>query len=265
MKKLFSLALLALMMVASKSFAQSSLLATLSHEGEISTFYGANALKDAHQAAAAGDAITLSSGTFVATNITKPITLRGAGMEVDSINNIAPTIITGNYNIDVTNTDNAKLTIEGIYHNEKISISGTLTNATFLKCRFKEIMYASTNSGYVYNLMLIHCKVVDRLRVHGGSTISMISSYLKDVGGFCNYTVYCQFENCILYWSGEAAHENAYDYPQCIAAIGNSTFKNCIIFPTSNDSNHIIPSTSSAYNCISFKSSTFQNITNSFF
>ena len=116
MKKLFSLALLALMMVASKSFAQSSLLATLSHEGEISTFYGANALKDAHEAAAAGDAITLSSGTFVATNITKPITLRGAGMEVDSINNIAPTIITGNFEINVTNTDNAKLTIEGIYH-----------------------------------------------------------------------------------------------------------------------------------------------------
>ena len=261
MKKLFSLALLTLMMVASRSFAQSSLLATLSHEGEISTFYGANALKNAHSKAVAGDAITLSSGTFVATNITKPIILRGAGMVLDSINNIAPTIIAGDFTINVTNTDNAKLTIEGIYNSSTISILGLLTNATFLKCRFKEINFTE-GSGPVTNLLVIHCKVVDRLSVLGGSSITMINSYLKDVIGYRHETIYCQFENCVLYWSGDNLYAGHANYTQHISAIGNSTFKNCIIFPTPNDNNHIIPASSSAYNCISFKSSTFQNIPN---
>ena len=253
MKKLFSiLSMLCMSMVV---FAQGSLLATLSHNGEISTYYGANALKDAHSKAVAGDAITLSSGNFVATDITKPIILRGAGMELDSVNNIAPTVILGDFTINVTNSDNAKLTIEGIYHNNKISIRGTLKNATFLKCRFKEIDAYNNANGSVDNLMVIHCKVVDMLCANGGNTISMINCYLEDVHGALGYKIYCQFENCILYWTGD----NSYQY---ISRIGYSAFKNCIIFPTPNDNNHIIPATSAAYNCISFKSSTFQNIPN---
>ena len=70
MKKLFSLALLTMMMVTGKTFAQSSMLATLSHEGEITTYYGATAYRDAVNAAAHGDIITLSSGSFAAVNIT---------------------------------------------------------------------------------------------------------------------------------------------------------------------------------------------------
>ena len=91
MKK-FYCSLVALM-AATLSYAQSSLLATLSHEGTISTFYGAGALRAAHAAAADGDIITLSSGSFVSTDITKGITLRGAGMEVNSEVHGEPTII----------------------------------------------------------------------------------------------------------------------------------------------------------------------------
>lgn len=67
MKKLFSLMLLFVATVlTNNAFAQGSLLATLNHEGTISTFYGAQAWKNAHDAAVNGDVITLSSGTFVA-------------------------------------------------------------------------------------------------------------------------------------------------------------------------------------------------------
>ena len=264
MKKLFSLALLAMMMVAGKTFAQSSLLATLNHDGEISTFYGAKALQEAHAAAAAGDAITLSSGTFVSTNITKPIILRGAGMEVDTVNNIAPTILTGNFTIQVKNTDKAKLTIEGIYNNNSITIADTLTNATFLKSRFREIGYTSNVSGYANNLMVIHCKVTNRLRLLGGSSVSMINSYLQDVGSYRNATAYFQFENCVLNWTGIGIYDDGSYNNQRIEYINHSAFKNCIILRTNGESsnNGSITSISSAFNCISFKSSTFQNITN---
>ncbi len=78
MKKLFFL--MAAIMVVTMSFAQSSTLATLSHNGQMSIFYGSDALKSAHDAAQHGDVITLSSGTFNGVTITKALTIRGAGM-----------------------------------------------------------------------------------------------------------------------------------------------------------------------------------------
>lgn len=79
-------------------FAQSTLVATLSrNDSIISTFYGANALVNAHNAAQSGDVINLSSGNFSSTRIVKSITLRGMGMEMDSINNIQPTTLIGDF------------------------------------------------------------------------------------------------------------------------------------------------------------------------
>ena len=70
MKKLFSLMLLFVAAVLTNNvFAQGSLLATLNHEGTISTFYGVQAWKNAHDAAANGDVITLSSGAFVGSSV----------------------------------------------------------------------------------------------------------------------------------------------------------------------------------------------------
>ena len=73
MKKQFIIALFALIACGTRAYAQSSLMATLSHENEISTFYGANALQEAHAASAHGDVITLSSGSFAGVDITKAV------------------------------------------------------------------------------------------------------------------------------------------------------------------------------------------------
>ena len=104
-------------------FAQGSLLATLNHEGTISTFYGAQAWKNAHDAAANGDVITLSSGTFLAVNITKAITVRGAGMGIDSTAVSEPTVITGDFTINIAEPGSNRLTLEGIYSNHTITYS----------------------------------------------------------------------------------------------------------------------------------------------
>ena len=100
MKKFF-ISLVALV-CAAMCFAQSSRLATLSHDGKVTTFYGAFALRDAHDAASNGDVITLSSGTFNAVTIKKALTIRGAGMVIDSVH--TPTIIGSRLDIAIPDT-----------------------------------------------------------------------------------------------------------------------------------------------------------------
>ena len=75
MKKSIILALSLVLSVA--TFAQQ--LATLNHNGTTTAYYGMNALQQAHSAAVNGDIITLSSGIFNSVDITKAVTIRGAG------------------------------------------------------------------------------------------------------------------------------------------------------------------------------------------
>lgn len=67
---------------------QSTLVATLTHEETITSYYGTFAFQKAVKAAVSGDVITLSGGIFKAERIDKPITVRGAGMDGDN-----PTVI----------------------------------------------------------------------------------------------------------------------------------------------------------------------------
>ena len=104
MKKLFLTLVLSIVSFGA-SFAQSSLVATLSHEGSTTAFYGAEALGNALNAAQNGDVITLSSGSFAAKNISKGVTIRGAGMSVGE-NGALPTVLQGGF---IINTDNVTI------------------------------------------------------------------------------------------------------------------------------------------------------------
>ena len=84
------------MLVASTSFAQNTVVASLSHGTETTIFYGSNALKDAVAAAESGDVINLSAGTFYASDISKGITLRGTGIDIDE-----PTYIVNDFVIEI--------------------------------------------------------------------------------------------------------------------------------------------------------------------
>ena len=119
---------------ATATFAQNKLVATLSHNGQVTVFYGANALIDAHNAADHGDVITLSSGNFNTTTITKAITLRGVrGWGTD---NIAPTYISGNVYIQINSDVELPLTIEGIQFRHPVQWSKGIKNSVFRKCLF---------------------------------------------------------------------------------------------------------------------------------
>lgn len=252
MKKLF-LSLVALTM-ATMSYAQSSVLATLSHEGEISTFYGAGALKRAHAAAKHGDVITLSSGSFQAVDITKAVTIRGAGMQVDTIAKIYPSVIVGKYVINVADTLEQHLTMEGVYCDDNtVTVYNTLKNATFIKSRFHrfESVYGETNGyGHMINLAFIHCKIAKHFNnANGGNTVSFVNSVIMNpYVGYSSFTNNSfEFTNCVIRWDG-SFRNSCYPSNSSYYAI----YRNCILssFTYSTTSYHNLSNTNLIYNCL---------------
>lgn len=198
-------------------------MATLNHEGTISTFYGVNALKQAHAAAVSGDVITLSSGTFLSTDITKAVTIRGAGMDVSKAYDIVnePTVLGGNLSINIPAEDTGRLTLEGIFLNNDICFSeGQVKNALFLKSRFN---YIYANSGKIQDLTILNCRISRGFRINSG-TAQFLNSVVNDFD-----SGYISFSHCIIL-SGSISNS------------GNQ-YKNCIIC-----SEGVVSSSSSAYN-----------------
>lgn len=238
MKKLFSfISMFCMSMIV---FAQSSMLATLSHNGEISTFYGATALRDAHIAADHGDIITLSSGSFTATDIKKAVTIRGAGMSVDTVANTFPTIITGNFYINIPDTVKQRLTMEGLYHNHDIAVKGILKNALFLKNRFRTFSRYNSDTR-LKNVTFIHCKVTNELFLVEESSVSCINCYIKDAYSGSSTTSNFEFSNCLIV-------QEDYD----LNSIKSSNYSNCIIYYKGQYTGAYdeIDSSCTAFNCV---------------
>lgn len=225
MKKGLFLILLSVVLFSQRVSAQSSLLATLNHEGTISTYYGASALQQAYNAATHGDVITLSSGSFLGTDIKKAITLRGAGMQVDTVSHTEPTVITNNFTIDISDTLSHRLTIEGIYSNQTIKV-GTLKNAMFLKCRFYEIEYSGPTSSKMVDLNFIHCRIANEFNLSANSSAAFTNCVIKTITQYGNSSI--SLINCCT---------------QTFPNLSSSEFKNCIIIASSNGN-----STSTYYN-----------------
>ena len=190
-------------------------MATLSHGGEVKTFYGAGALIEAHEAAANGDVITLSAGTFTGTDITKGITLRGSGMDTDSVTHREPTFISTDFKIDVNDSISERLTIEGIRHNGKISLKKAI-NALFLKCRFNEIGSYDPNLGadVLRDLNFIHCRIADRFCFNEHSSASLTNCVVKALNkNNSGQDQYFSLTNCVIL-DGDML--NCSEYKNCI-------------------------------------------------
>lgn len=182
----------------------------MNHEGTISTYYGSSALQEAYNAAAHGDVITLSSGSFLGTDIKKAITLRGAGMQVDTVAHTEPTVISNDFTIDVSDTLEHRLTMEGLYSNQTIKVS-TLKNAMFLKCRFKEISHTDGNSSTMKDLNFIHCRIAERFWLASNGSASFLNCVVMNPNQYTNAVF--SFTNCYVNKSN----------------LGFSEYKNCII------------------------------------
>lgn len=213
MKKFIVLFVAVMAMFATTAKAQSSLLATLNHEGTISTFYGTNALQQAHAAAADGDVITLSSGTFQSVNITKAVTLRGAGMALDAATQTEPTVLANEFSINIPDETTQRLTIEGIYTNQKVTIN-KLKNAMFLKDRIR--YFYIPGEGYGKDLTFIHCRITENYNGNNNSNNSAVfqNCLVRGMQG-TNYI----FNNCLFLADTNGSNSHC----------GNSEYRNCII------------------------------------
>lgn len=253
MKKYFVTLFLSVFCFVVQVSAQSSVIATLFHDGDIKTFYGTGALRSAHAAAVHGDVITLSSGSFTATDITKAVTLRGAGMEYDSISVTEPTIISGDFSIQIASDStlqNNNLVMEGIYHNAGgvITVNGSLKNPQFVKCRLYEIKCSSSGtSGYMYYANFINCVIAGQVYFHTLGSATFVNCYLNNFNQQ-NAQSSHEFQNCVVKDS-------------FFASIFNTVFRNCFLYAASTESSsNYLPLSSPAYNCVALSATSSTNI-----
>ena len=244
MKKYFVTLFLSVFCFVVQVSAQSSVIATLFHDGDIKTFNGTGALRSAHAAAVHGDVITLSSGSFTATDITKAVTLRGAGMEYDSISVIEPTIISGNFSIQIASDStlqNNNLVMEGIYHNSNgtIIVEGPLNNPQFVKCRLYEISCSYTNGMYYANF--INCVIARQVYFYDYGSATFVNCYVNDLYQNKSRSSH-EFQNCVV------KDDNFFN-------VHNTVFRNCFLYAAST-TNCNLPTFSPAYNCVGYTDST---------
>lgn len=239
--------------------ARSVLVATLYHTANDSTsvYYGIEAFKNAYNASTDGDVITLSSGAFTACSITKEITIRGAGMEADTINHIAPTILLGNFIIssDTPRSDYG-LTMEGIYHDGSIALGHVYNSSNiyhcrsphFIKCRFNDLETSSSyyNARYCYAFLIdasfTQCRIKGEIVIYGNASFyNCIVNALGSTSTTSNTANY-EFINCVVVGSFASVHVN------------NSIFYNCAL----NGSNPL-DATNVAHHCVGRYSGSTEN------
>lgn len=192
MKKLLSF--FVVVCLTTSVFAQQQ-IATLLHNDSITVYYGVYALQSAHAAAVNGDVITLSDGTFNSVNITKAVTIRGAGMWADTIARTMPTILQGDFTITVPQDSTYWLTMEGIYHYQTVKFQ-TVHNPLFLKCKFKNFHHSSSSTSVMNNARFINC-IIESWDSYENST------YLANGTEFINSVILhmsqstCKLVNCV--------------------------------------------------------------------
>jgi len=229
MKKIFFI-LCSLLAVVTAG-AQTSHVATLSHDGEITTFYSSNALVSALAQATDGDIITLSSGTFTSpTDITKNVTIRGAGMILEE----SPTILTGVINIKTPASEtNKSLIMEGLYFNSKVYMCNA-QNPQFIKCWFNDQVLDSSVASYkFYNYLFLHCVCNNGIDLRSSSKYSgTINNCLITIPYLAN----CEIKNTTII-NGNSLY---YNYSSLI---------NCVIESKNSSTSTYIPESSVAVNC----------------
>lgn len=209
--------------LAFSATAQSTQLATLQHQDQVSIFYGAESLKQAVAAASDGDVITLSAGQFDAPTFDKELTVRGAGMGIiDAPGYSIPTIINGSI------TANKKLSIEAVDIYDLV----VANDVAIEKCTVDRL--AQAVSSYAGNVTIIQSRV--HLAQLYKSNITAINSRISNSFTASNQCKSANLLNCILYYGGSYS-----------GSIYNLTLTNCVVMTSKSIG---LDDSVAAYNCI---------------
>lgn len=238
MKKLF-FSLVVAMMAATATFAQNTLVATLTHGENVSYFYGAGAFGSAHNAAASGDIITLSGGTFSNVTVTKALTIRGTGIDATT-----PTSI-GDLTINIPQSDSIRFSMEGINCTNTTTLQGSCSTPTFLKCKFNSVSFNKASS--IIDATFANCKISSNLNLGSKSTIKMSHCYVHNYNNYSNNNgSKAQFVYCVV--------RGRLDY------FYSSSFINSIICSTYPTNNYALPASVVAMNSLTIGANPYQNM-----
>lgn len=182
-------------------------IVTLQHGDQMSVFYGAGAFIQAMDAAERGDVITLAGGSYNAVDITKAVTIQGAGYVSDPAQLRYRTVINGDFSIKVEGEEG--LSIDGIWHGGTISVDEDITQATFSKCRLSTLVFEATNT----NVTIDRCRIYNLTSDAHCENLYVKNSILHGIGGHDTEDLIA-VDNC-----------NIYEARQSVTAL----FQNCII------------------------------------
>ena len=222
MKKLFLLFVASMLTVmGAKADEPSTLVATLSHGGSLTAYYGREALIKAHTDAREGDIITLSAGKFAVTTINKSVIIRGMGMWPDKATNNDMTTLDGDFEILLKN-NNAAVGLEGLCCNANLTVRETEKynkTVTFTKVLFERtVSIWNDKDRYPFYPVFNNCLIRDFV-VRGGlcqnCRISALTNYDGDETLAMN--------NCVLdtYYSYYGNHTYIH--------IENASLTNCLL------------------------------------
>lgn len=202
MKKIYTM--LAGMAFTLTISAQGNQTATLLHNGTYKTYQNSYALYHALEDADHGDIITLSPGSFSSCDITKGVTIRGAGTQTleSQSPQPSPTIISGSYAINIPDSITTPLYMEGLDHTENPVTIDRAKNATFVKCTFSSLTPKQSNTSVFENISFIHCYFKTKFKQPDyWSSVNLYNSVLTDFEGPRSRNVTdgtASFYNCIL-------------------------------------------------------------------
>lgn len=210
-------------------------MAVLSHNGAISVFTDVNALRDAYVQAEDGDIISLSGGIYNAVDVKKGITIRGAGMQGDTIHHTTQTILRGNFQIDVPDSIPTPFQLEGVYHVDTITVYN-MNGGYFSKNRMGYINNANDTTSYMKSVTFIHCKIAKGLALRSKSSAILRNCYVANPYTFAQYQSLMDIRNCVIYTSNGSY-------------LNRSNIVNSIYYGTSSFANSItgsLPSSTTA-------------------
>lgn len=245
-------------------------IATLQHGDNVSVFKGPSALASALAAAdeGGGDVITLSEGSFTAADITKPVSIYGAGFEKDNTNGTLLTQISND--MTVGRTDGELLSnvhFEGFYLDGQLKVGGVentgpLKNFRVVKAFIKSMIVQSTNENTSFDQCVINgtmnCAENNNIYKTVISDL-FFSNCVMNRGCFrryyhadnsivldhCIFNVYCNSSNSYgIYYPFENA-------PNTILTLRNSMYILASDSPRTESMYTIWPSGSKISNCIS--------------
>lgn len=181
MKKYFLL--IVMCFAALGVMAQTTRVATLTHAGVTTEYYGENAFVDAVKASVDGDLITLSEGLFKGTTINKSLNIRGNG--------VGSTLITSEVILDKSadeNEENHWLNIEGITFNADIKIQKpssygepyVVKNLCMKRCDIKKFAFIDANyHSTLKNCSFINCRITNEIALYNVCEVSFINSIVS--------------------------------------------------------------------------------------